>query len=213
MGFHIHTQTHAHTFPLTHIWSRFWPLCTCGKCICEIWHCRPFCPSAVWENVRIQTLNEHILQWVSSNNAFLEMIFMFFCLCETGVHHWVCITFPIVWTSRPLLCINRRRVSARERPKTKEKSHWMCKCHIWKSAVWVSGMEECVFPNASYTQKHIHLHCALWLRMHHLFCFCSTARVFQPQTDFSLICTFLCTSFLHYKIKLYILPCYCMKPY
>lgn len=105
MGFHIHTLTHAHTFPLTHVWSRFWPLCTCGKCICEIWHCRPLCPSAVWENVRIQTLNEHILQWVSSNYAFLEMIFMFFCLCETGVHHLMCITFPIVWTSRPLCAL------------------------------------------------------------------------------------------------------------
>lgn len=151
--------------------------CTCGKWIVslsEIWHCRPLCPRAIWEDMHIQRLYEHILQWLSSKNAFLEMIFMFSCLCETGMRRWVCITFPLVWTSRPLLCINRRIVSARERPKMKEKSHWICKCHIWKSTVWVSGMGERVFPDAPYTQKHIHLHCALWSRMHHLFFFFST---------------------------------------
>ncbi len=84
-----------------------------------------------------------------------------------------------------------------------------------KSTLWVGGIEEHVFPNAPFTQKHIHLHFALWSRMHHLFCFfysSEDAKAFESQTDFSRICTFLCISFLHYKMELHIIiPCYCMK--
>lgn len=187
MGFHIHTQrmqTHflSHMYCMKQILTSL--QCTCGKCIVslsEIWHCRPLCPRAIWEDMHIQRLYEHILQWLSSKNAFLEMIFMFSCLCETGMRRLMCISFPLVWTSRPLLCINRRRMSARERPKTKEKRHWICKCHIWKSTVWVSGMGERVFPDAPYTQKHIHLHFSLWSRMHHLFFFFFSTVLKMPE--------------------------------
>ncbi len=80
-----------------------------------------------------------------------------------------------------------------------------------KSTLWVSGIEECVFPNAPFTQKHTHLHFALWSRMHHLFLFYSSvdAKAFESQTDFSRICTFLCIYFSHYKMEVHvIIPCY-----
>lgn len=158
-------------------------------------------------------MNTYCNQWVSSNTAFLEMIFMFFCLCETGVHHWVCITFPIVWTSRPFCALTAEEWVLEKDQKRKRKAI-ECVNVIYERAQ--CGLV--VWRSVSFPMRRTHRNTSICIVLCGFacitfFCFCSTARVFQPQTDFSLICTFLCTSFLHYKIKLYIIPCYCMKPY
>lgn len=141
MGFHIHTWTHAHTHFLTHVWSiDFWPYAHVES-------------EFKWDLTLLSSLSQcslgehahYVLRWVSSNDAFLEMIFIFSRLCETAVHHCVYRFLPHVNEQTPL-CINRRRVSARERPKTKEKSHWMRKCHIWRAHCGLVVLRSMSFP-------------------------------------------------------------------
>lgn len=163
------------------------------------------------------SLGEHahyVLLWVSSNKAFLEMIFIFSRLCETGVHCSVYRFLPHVNQQTPL-CINRRRVSARERPKTKEKSHWMRKCHIWRAHCGLVVLRSVSFPmHRSYTNTPICiLLCGLaCITFFSVFYSSEDAKTFESQTDFSRICTFLCIYFSHYKMEVHvIIPCYWMK--
>ncbi len=80
-----------------------------------------------------------------------------------------------------------------------------------KSTLWVSGIEECVFPNAPFAQKHTIciLLCGLVCITFFLFYSSVDTKAFESQTDFSRICTFLCIYFSHYKMEVHvIIPCY-----
>lgn len=210
IGFHIHTWKYAHTRFLTHVWSiDFWPYAHVES-------------EFKWDLTLLSSLSQcslgehahYVLQWVSSNDAFLEMIFIFSRLCKTAVHHCVYRFLPHVNEQTPL-CINRRRMSARERPKTKEKSHWMHKCHVWRAHCGLVVLRSMSFPmHRSHKNTSI---CILLCGLACITFFCffyssEDAKAFESQTDFSRICTFLCISFLHYKMELHIIiPCYCMK--
>ncbi len=211
IGFHIHTWKHAHTHFLTHVWSiDFWPLCTCGS-------------EFKWDLTLLSSLSQcslgehvhYVLQWVSSNDAFLEMIFIFSRLCETAVHHCVCIAFSPMWMSRPRCASTAEEEWVLEKDQNRKRKAIECVMSYMKSTLWGGGIEEHVFPNAPFTQKHIHLHLLCGLACITFFVFSIVLKMlkaFESQTDFSRICTFLCISFLHYKMELHIIiPCYCMK--
>ncbi len=113
MGFHMHTCTHTSSH--TCVEYRFWtPMHMWKVSLSKICHCCPLCPIEVLENMHTMYCYEC--------PVMMHFFFIFSRLCDTGVHCFVYCFLPHVHQQTPL-CINRRRVSARERPKTKEKSH------------------------------------------------------------------------------------------
>lgn len=132
LGFHIHTHFLSHMYE-----AEFWPLGTCGK----------------WVYVRFDTL---VLSVSVQSGRACTLYTAKWCISWNDLHillsvwNWhalMCVyrLLPCVNEQTPL-CLNRRRVCARERPKTKEKIHWMCKCHIWRAQCGLVVLRTVFFP-------------------------------------------------------------------